>query len=253
MLFAVVSLGLVIGSFLNVVIARVPHRRSLWRPGSACPGCGAAIAWHDNVPLLSFAALRARCRACGIAIPWRYPLVEATTALLFMLAYAVYGATAEAVVAAVFLATLLAITVIDLEHQIIPDVISLPGIVAGFVANLATAHVSWPESLLGIVIGGGIFWIIAEASVFFMGQEGMGGGDIKLGAMLGAFLGWKVALLSIFMSVVGGGALALALIASGLRGRKDPIPFGPFLAAGGAAGLLCGERMVRWYLSGFAA
>jgi leader peptidase (prepilin peptidase)/N-methyltransferase len=253
MLFAVVSLGLVIGSFLNVVIARVPHRRSLWRPGSACPGCGAAIAWHDNIPLLSFAALRARCRACGISIPWRYPLVEATTAGLFVLAYAVYGATAEGVVAAVFLATLLAITVIDLEHQIIPDVISLPGIVAGFVANLATARVSWVESLLGILIGGGIFWIIAEASVFFMGQEGMGGGDVKLGAMLGAFLGWKVALLSIFLSVVVGGALALALIASGLRGRKDPIPFGPFLAAGGAAGLLCGERMVRWYLSGFAA
>ena len=253
MLFAVVSLGLVIGSFLNVVIARVPHRRSLWRPGSACPGCGAAIAWHDNIPLLSFAALRARCRACGISIPWRYPLVEATTAGLFVLAYAVYGATAEGVVAAVFLATLLAITVIDLEHQIIPDVISLPGIVAGFVASLATARVSWVESLLGILIGGGIFWIIAEASVFFMGQEGMGGGDVKLGAMLGAFLGWKVALLSIFLSVVVGGALALALIASGLRGRKDPIPFGPFLAAGGAAGLLCGERMVRWYLSGFAA
>jgi leader peptidase (prepilin peptidase)/N-methyltransferase len=253
MLFAVVSLGLVIGSFLNVVIARIPHRRSLWRPGSACPGCGAAIAWHDNIPLLSFAALRARCRACGISIPWRYPLVEATTAGLFVLAYAVYGATAEGVVAAVFLATLLAITVIDLEHQIIPDVISLPGIVAGFAANLATARVSWVESLLGILIGGGIFWIIAEASVFFMGQEGMGGGDVKLGAMLGAFLGWKVALLSIFLSVVVGGALALALIASGLRGRKDPIPFGPFLAAGGAAGLLCGERMVRWYLSGFAA
>src|SRR5204863_8205676 len=126
------------------------------RPGSACPGCGAASAWHDNIPLLSFAALRARCRACGISIPWRYPLVEATTAGLFVLAYAVYGATAEGVVAAVFLATLLAITVIDLEHQIIPDVISLPGIVAGFVANLATARVSWLESLLGIVIGGGI-------------------------------------------------------------------------------------------------
>jgi leader peptidase (prepilin peptidase)/N-methyltransferase len=253
MLFAAVSLGLIVGSFLNVVIARVPHRRSLWRPGSACPGCGAAIAWHDNVPLLSFAALRGRCRACGISIPWRYPLVEATTAVLFALAYGAYGATVEGIVAAVFLAMLLAITVIDLEHQIIPDVISLPGIVAGFVANLATARVPWLESLLGILIGGGIFWIIAEASVFFMGQEGMGGGDIKLGAMLGAFLGWKVVLLSIFLSVVVGGALALALIASGLRGRKDPMPFGPFLAAGGAAGLFCGERMVRWYLSGFAA
>jgi leader peptidase (prepilin peptidase) / N-methyltransferase len=253
MLLAAVALGLVIGSFLNVVIARVPHRRSLWRPGSACPGCGAAIAWHDNVPVLSFAALRGRCRACGIPIPWRYPLVEVATAVLFAVAYVVFGATADGAVAAVFLAALLVITVIDLEHQIIPDVISLPGILAGFVASLATGRVPWLDSLLGILIGGGIFWIIAEASVFFMGQEGMGGGDIKLGAMLGAFLGWKVVLLSIFLSVVVGGALALGLIASGLRGRKDPIPFGPFLAAGGAAGLLCGERVVQWYLSGFAA
>ena len=253
MFAAAVVLGLLIGSFLNVVIARVPAERSIWRPGSSCPGCGTPIAWHDNVPLLSFAALRGRCRACGVAIPWRYPVVEALTAGLFAAAYLRFGATLDAVVAAVFLAALLAITVIDLEHQIIPDVISLPGILAGFLANLATGRVPWLESLLGISIGGGIFWVIAEASIFFMGQEGMGGGDIKLGAMLGAFLGWKVALLSIFLSVVVGGGLALTLIASGLRGRKDPIPFGPFLAAGGAASLFWGERVVRWYLSGFAA
>jgi leader peptidase (prepilin peptidase)/N-methyltransferase len=238
--------GLMIGSFLNVVIARVPARRSLWRPGSACPGCGAAIAWHDNIPILSFLALRGRCRACAMPIPWRYPLVEAVTAILFAAAGWAFGPTLDGIVAAALLAALLAILMIDLEHQIIPDVISVPGIVAGFLANLATGRVPWVDSLIGILLGGGLFFVIILAS-----GGGMGGGDMKLGAMLGAFLGWKVVLLSIFVAVVGGGALAVVLIASGIRGRKDPIPFGPFLAVGGATGLFWGERMVRWYLHGF--
>jgi leader peptidase (prepilin peptidase)/N-methyltransferase len=242
-----VVFGLIIGSFLNVVIARVPVHKSLWKPGSACPGCDAAIAWHDNVPLLSFAALRGRCRRCGITIPWRYPIVEATTGALFALAYWQFGPTTDFVTAVLLLSMLVAITSIDLQHQIIPDVISLPGIVAGFVANLATGRLSWIDSALGIIVGGGTFLVIILAS-----GGGMGGGDMKLGAMLGAFLGWKVVLLTIFIAVVLGGALAVALIASGLRGRKDPIPFGPFLAAGGAVSLFWGERVVRWYLDGFA-
>jgi leader peptidase (prepilin peptidase) / N-methyltransferase len=248
MLAAFVVAGLLIGSFLNVVIARVPERRSLWSPGSACPGCGTAIAWYDNIPILSFLVLRARCRACAMPIPWRYPVVEAVTGALFGAAAWGFGPTLDAVVAAALLAVLVALTVIDLERQIIPDVISLPGILAGALANLATGRVPWLESLLGIVVGGGVFLVIILAS-----GGGMGGGDMKLGAMLGAFLGWKVVLLSVFVSVVIGGILAVALIATGVRGRKDPIPFGPFLAAGGAAGLFWGERVVRWYLSGFVA
>jgi leader peptidase (prepilin peptidase)/N-methyltransferase len=240
--------GLLIGSFLNVVIARVPERRSLWTPRSACPGCGAAIAWHDNIPIVSFVALRGRCRACAIAIPWRYPTVELVTGLLFVAAALAFGPTLDAAVAAALLAGLVAITAIDLERQIIPDVISLPGILAGVLANLATGRVSWRESIIGIVVGGGLFLVIIVVS-----GGGMGAGDMKLGAMLGAFLGWKVVLLSIFVAVVLGGALAVALMASGLRGRKDPIPFGPFLAAGGAAGLFWGERVVGWYLGGFVA
>jgi leader peptidase (prepilin peptidase) / N-methyltransferase len=240
--------GLLIGSFLNVVIARVPERRSLWQPGSACPGCGAAIAWHDNIPLLSFVALRGRCRACATPIPWRYPIVELVTGLLFLTSALAFGPTLHAAVAAALLAGLVAITAIDLERQIIPDVISLPGILAGVLANLTTGRVSWLDSILGIAVGGGLFLVIIAAS-----GGGMGAGDMKLGAMLGAFLGWKVVLLSIFVAVVLGGALAVALMASGLRGRKDPIPFGPFLAAGGAAGLFWGERVVGWYLGGFVA
>ena len=159
--------------------------------------------------------------------------------------------TRDAGVAAALLAALVAITVIDLDRQIIPDVISLPGIVAGVLANLATGRVSWLESVLGILVGGGVFLAIAVVGSWLAGQDAMGGGDIKLAAMLGAFLGWKVLLLSLFCSAVGGGILAAVLMGSGLRGRKDPLPFGPFLAAGGAVGLFWGERMVRWYLDAF--
>jgi leader peptidase (prepilin peptidase)/N-methyltransferase len=248
---AFVVAGLLIGSFLNVVIARVPEGKSLWRPGSACPGCGSAIAWHDNIPLVSFAALRGRCRACGMSIPWRYPIVEAVTGALFGAAALAFGPTLDAGVAAALLAALVAITMIDLERQIIPDAISLPGILAGVLANLATGRVSWLESVVGIVVGGGVFLAIALVGSWLAGQDAMGGGDIKLAAMLGAFLGWKVLFLTLFVSAVGGGILAAVLMGSGLRGRKDPLPFGPFLAAGGAIGLFWGERMVRWYLDAF--
>jgi leader peptidase (prepilin peptidase)/N-methyltransferase len=248
---AVVLIGLVIGSFLNVVIARVPERRSLVHPRSACPGCGAMIAWYDNIPILSFLVLHARCRACAIPIPWRYPLVEAVTAGLFLAAYLAFGPTLDAVVAAVFLATLLAITMIDLEHQIIPDVISLPGILAGCLASLATGRVHWLDSIIGATAGAVIITVILLVGTWWAGQQAMGGGDIRLAAMLGAFLGWKVLIFSLFLASFLGGIIGVILLSTGLRGRKDPIPFGPFLAAGGAAGLFFGERMVRWYFGGF--
>jgi leader peptidase (prepilin peptidase)/N-methyltransferase len=241
----VVAFGLVIGSFLNVVIARLPERRSLWAPRSACPGCGSPIAWYDNVPLLSFVALRGRCRACAAPIPWRYPLVEALTAVVLALAWTTFGSTLDRVIAGALLCALIAVTAIDLRHQIIPDAITLPGIVAGVLANVATGHLTWPEVALGIALGGGVFFVIIVVS-----RGGMGAGDMKLGAMLGAFLGWKIALFGLMVAVVVGGAWALALMALGVRGRKDAIPFGPFLAAGGAAALFWGEGVVRWYVSG---
>jgi len=246
MLALAVLFGLVIGSFLNVVVVRLPERRSLWGPRSACPGCGAALPWHDNIPLLSFALLRGRCRACAMPISWRYPIVEAATAVLFIAAYTRFGLTLDFFVAAVLLAALVAITAIDLQHEIIPDAITLPGILVGLLASLVTRRVSVLDSLLGVAVGGGLFLIIILVS-----GGGMGGGDMKLGAMLGAFLGWKVALLSLFFAVLVGGGLAIALLASGRRGRKDPIPFGPFLALGGAVGLFVGEGLVTWYLRAF--
>lgn len=251
MILAALVLGLIVGSFLNVVIVRLPAQRSLVHPRSACAACGTAIAWHDNIPILSFALLRGRCRACGIRISWRYPLVEALTGVLFALAAAALGPTIDFLVAAAFLAALVAITFIDLDHQIIPNVVTYPGIVAGLLASLLSPRISWLDAALGVLVGGGIFFLIAEGSLRIMGQEGMGGGDVKLGAMLGAFIGWKAVLFTILLSVVGGGLVAAALIASGLKSRKDPIPFGPFLAGAGAIGFFWGEQAVRWYLAVF--
>jgi leader peptidase (prepilin peptidase) / N-methyltransferase len=246
-LVPVVTFGLVIGSFLNVVIARLPEQRSLWMPGSTCPGCGNAIAWHDNVPLLSFALLRGRCRTCATPIPWRYPIVEAATAALFALAWLVFGGDLpQFVVAVVFLAALVAITVIDLRHQIIPDAITLPGIVAGLVASIVTGRISWVESVGGALLGGGLF-----VAVIVLSRGGMGGGDLKLGAMLGAFLGWQALLVALFVAVMLGGTSAVALVASRRLGRKDAIPFGPFLALGGAVALFWADAMLAWYLGGF--
>jgi leader peptidase (prepilin peptidase) / N-methyltransferase len=245
--FAVVVFGLVVGSFLNVVIARLPAGRSLWGPRSACPSCDAVIAWHDNIPVLSFLALRARCRACDAPIAWRYPIVELTTAVLFLAAYLRFGLGPEFVWGVVLLASLVAITGIDVDHQIIPDVITLPGIVAGVLINLAIPGRSTVDSLLGIGLGGGIF-----LAIILVSGGGMGGGDMKLGAMLGAFLGWRLTLIALFVAVVAGGIVAVAVLAAGRKGRKDPIPFGPFLAAGGTAALFWGRGLLTWYLSTFA-
>jgi leader peptidase (prepilin peptidase)/N-methyltransferase len=229
------------------VIARVPERRSLWMPGSTCPGCGNAIAWHDNIPLVSFLVLQGRCRACAAPIPWRYPLVEATTAALFVVAWLVFGGDLrQFAMAVVFLAALVAITVIDLRHQIIPDVITLPGIGVGLVASVAADRVSWLQSAVGILVGGGLFVLVIVLS-----RGGMGGGDLKLGAMLGAFLGWQALLVGLFVAVMLGGLSAVALLASRRLARKDAIPFGPFLALGGAVALFWGDAILAWYLGGF--
>jgi leader peptidase (prepilin peptidase)/N-methyltransferase len=246
-MFVVVGLfGLAIGSFLNVVVARVPAGRSLVHPGSACPGCSAPLAWYDNIPVLSYLVLRGRCRTCAMHISWRYPIVEAITAILLVLAYVALGPSADFLVALVLLPALVAMTAIDLQHQMIPDAITLPGIAVGFLMNLGLGRLSWLDCVIGIVIGGGVFFVI-----ILLSRGGMGGGDLKLGAMLGAFLGWKALLFALFVAIVLGGVIGATLLITGVRGRKDPIPFGPFLAAGGAMALVWGEPAFAWWLSGF--
>ena len=246
MIVAVSLFGLAIGSFLNVVIARVPAGRSLVRPGSACPGCSAPLTWYDNIPVLSFLMLRGRCRACGMHISWRYPVVETITAAVLVVAYVAFGPSADFLVACVLLPALVALTAIDLDHQMIPDAITLPGILIGLVINLASRRISWLDSVVGILLGGGLFLVIILVS-----RGGMGGGDLKLGAMLGAFLGWKALIVALFVAIVLGGAIGAMLLATGRRGRKDPIPFGPFLAAGGAMALFWGKQAFSWWMGGF--
>lgn len=246
-----VILGLCVGSFLNVVIARIPERRSIISPGSACPRCRTPIAWYDNLPVLSYALLRGRCRSCRESISWRYPAVEIACGILFALAYRRFEPGTALVSALILLAGLVAITAIDLDHQIIPDVLSLPGIVLGILLSLAPGGIGWVPSLLGVLVGGGVFVMIIAGSLLVIGQAGMGVGDVKLGAMLGAFLGWKLALLSILLSMLMGGPLAVTLLATGKKGRKDPIPFGPFLALGGLISLFWGEAVLAWYFAQF--
>ncbi|MBI4609155.1 MAG: prepilin peptidase [Candidatus Rokubacteria bacterium] len=243
---AAVLLGAVVGSFLNVVITRLPRGESLIRPASHCPRCGHPIRWHDNVPILSFIWLRGRCRDCRAPIPWRYPAVEAATAGLFGVTAWRIGLQVDLIPTWLFLGALVAITGIDIEYQLIPDRITLPGIVLGVLVNLVTGHVTLAQSLLGILVGGGTFFVVIVVS-----RGGMGGGDMKLGAMIGAFLGWKLVILTIFFSVFLGGGIATVLLVSGIRRRKDPVPFGPFLAIGSTVALFWGNEVLRWYLRGF--
>jgi leader peptidase (prepilin peptidase) / N-methyltransferase len=243
---ALFLVGLCVGSFLNVVIARLPAGRSIVSPRSACPHCAAPIAWYDNLPILSFLALGARCRRCRAPIAWRYPIVELVTGCLFVLALLTRGFTRELPVALVLVSALVAITGIDLDHQIIPDVITLPGIAFGLVASFFTGRPSWQDALIGGLAGGAVFFVIIVVS-----GGGMGGGDMKLGAMLGSFLGWKPLMVAILAAVLAGGVVAIALLALGRKGRKDAVPFGPFLALGGLIALFWGERLMDWYLGAF--
>ncbi len=240
------GLGAAVGSFVNVVVSRLPRREGLVFPRSRCPFCSSPIRWHDNVPLLGYLWLRGRCRDCDARIPLRYPVVEAVTAALFGFAGWQVGWKPDLIPLLFLLPALVAITAIDLEHQLIPDRITLPGIVVGFSSALLTHRVSWVESLAGILLGGGILFAIIVLS-----GGGMGGGDMKLGAMIGAFLGWKLALLGLLVSVLLGGLLAIILLSLRLRGRKDPVPFGPFLATGAVVSLFWGEGILKWYLAGF--
>ena len=239
--------GALIGSFLNVVIVRLPQNESLVVPRSRCRACGTELHWFDNIPVLSFLALRGRCRTCGGAISWRYPIIEAVTSLLFALSAWRSTSPADLLVAWLFLSALVAIAGIDLERQLIPDRITLPGIVMGFLTSFLGTRVSWLESLLGILVGGAILF-----AVIMLSGGGMGGGDMKLSAMMGAFLGYKLALLALLLAVILGGLVALGLLSTGIRRRKDPIPFGPFLATAATVAILWGEAVLTWYLRAFS-
>ncbi|MDM7915665.1 MAG: A24 family peptidase [Candidatus Eisenbacteria bacterium] len=239
-------LGLCFGSFLNVVIYRLPRGESLWRPGSHCPSCGAAIQPWQNVPVGSYVALRGRCGACRAPIPLRYPVVELLGGVAILAAAALSPDPGAAVVRSVFLLAMLAIAWIDYDHRIIPDVITLPGIVAG-IAVAPLLGVGRLQALFGAALGAGILLALALAYRALRKVEGMGMGDVKMAAMVGAFLGPGGVLLTLFFGSMLGSAVGIALLSLKRIQKREQLPFGTFLAAAAAVAALVGPRIWAWY------
>jgi len=241
-------LGAVTGSFLNVCIYRLPLDQSIISPGSRCMACGTAIRWFDNIPIISWLLLRGRCRACSAGFSIRYPLIELLTACLATLLFLRFGPSLEFIIYFFFSASLIVVTFIDFDHQIIPDEISLPGIGLGFLASFFLQEPGWLSSLLGIAAGWGSLALVFYAYLWLTGREGMGGGDAKLLAMLGAFLGLKAVPFIIFTSSLVGSVVGLTTMALQRKGRHLAIPFGPYLAFGALLYLFFGPWLINWYL-----
>jgi len=248
----VAILGLLAGSFLNVVIFRVPRGVSIVRPRSFCPRCRRPIPWYENIPVASYVALRGRCRGCGEPISIVYPLIEALGAALAVLSTWRFGFTAGAAFAYAFLMALAAITVIDWRFRIIPDEISIPFIAAGLLWSAIDPARSLASSALGAAIGGGGLLAVALVYKLVRKVDGLGGGDVKLMAMVGAFLGVKLALLVILLASLAGSVYGVALMRSG-KSARTAVAFGSFLAPAAAVCLLGGTPLVTWYVSMFSA
>jgi leader peptidase (prepilin peptidase)/N-methyltransferase len=238
------AFGLLLGSFLNVCITRWPSEQSVVAPRSRCPKCGTLIAWYDNIPMVSWLALGAKCRKCALPIPVMYPLVELGTGIIWALAAAWYGLEIEALRAAVFGTLLLGITMTDAREYIIPDEFSIGGTVIGLAFAFLGGALGWQAALLGAVVGFGLLWLIAVVGQKVFGEEAMGGGDVKMMAMLGAFLGWQGVLLTLFLGALIG---TLIFLPMKLMGKDKLVPFGIFLSIGGAAYWIVGDAMITWY------
>ena len=268
-----VVIGLLVGSFLNVVIHRLPRMlqqgwqrecrlllelpdqpseskpESLVFPGSRCPACRADIRWYDNIPVLSFLRLKGRCRQCSTKIGWRYPLVEAITALLtgvvaWQLGFGLFGAAAIALTWA-----LVALSTIDFDHQLLPDNITLPALWAGLLLSVLGGPVSPADAVIGAAVGYLSLWLVFHGFRLITGKEGMGYGDFKLLAVFGAWLGWLALPLIILLSSVVGALVGGGLIASGALRRDQPMPFGPYIAAAGWIAMLWGDAIIQGYFS----
>ncbi len=250
LLFAIFAFifGAVVGSFLNVCICRMPKDESVVSPPSHCPVCNYQIRWYDNIPIVSYLFLRGKCRGCHTGISIQYPLVELINGLLTLALFLRFGPTLAFAVLFLFCSALVVITFIDLEHQIIPDEISLSGIVIGFICSFFITGHGWINSLLGILLGGGFLWLVAYGYQLATGRDGMGGGDIKLLAMMGAFLGWKAVLFIIFASSLLGSVIGVSIMLLQKKDSKFAIPFGPYLALGAVLYIFYGRQVILWYL-----
>lgn len=243
-------LGLSVGSFLNVVVYRLPRGESLARPASRCPACGRALRWFDNVPVLSWVCLRGQCGQCGARISARYPVIELVTAALIVLVVAVTPPGPLMVSRLTLTCALIVLFAIDLELQILPNAITLPGIVVGFLLSVFGPP-GWRDSLIGIVVGGGILYAVAGAYYLVRREEGLGMGDVKMLAMVGAFLGWQAVLLTLVLASFSGALIGVGLMMTSRGGLRYALPFGTFLAIGAMVAMLAGDPIIAWYLGFF--
>ena len=239
-------LGACIGSFLNVVIYRLPLGQSLVTPPSRCPKCGYRLKFYDNIPVFGWLLLGGRCRACKNRISIQYPIVELITAVLCVIVVWVTPPGPLLVSRLLLLFILIALFGIDLEHQILPNAITLPGIVTGLMLS-AIAPPGIKDAVIGVVVGGGILYAIAGAYYLWRREEGMGMGDVKMLAMLGAFLGWKAVLVTVILASFAGAFVGLAMTAVQRGSMKYALPFGTFLAIGAVVAMFAGEPLVTWY------
>ena len=244
--------GSCIGSFLNVCIYRIPENRSIVSPGSSCPSCKTAIPFYLNIPILSYLFLKGKCRFCNHDISARYPLIEALTGIFALLLFLKFGLTPALLYWFVFISVLITISFIDFDHQIIPDIISLPGIVIFASSFYFFPEMTITDTILGILIGGGSLYAVAFLYSLLRKQEGMGGGDIKLLAMIGAATGIKGVFFTIFTgSLLGTIFGILLMVSSKIKDIKLKIPFGPFLSAGAILYIFYGEQLIQWYFNSF--
>ena len=235
--------GLCVGSFLNVCILRLPKEQSLLSPRSTCPQCGQRIAWYDNIPLVSWAVLRGTCRRCGNAISAQYPLIEALVGALWLAAYLRYGFSVQALAGALFCTILLGIGITDARHYLIPDEFTWGGLGLGLALSLVGGWQGFLQAVIGAAVGFGLLYAVGAAGRWLFKEEAMGGGDVKMMAMVGSFVGWKGVLLTIFAGALLG---TLIFVPLSLR-KKRLVPFGVFLAVGAAVAFVWGDAIIEWY------
>jgi len=235
--------GLCFGSFLNVCILRLPHDQSLLRPRSTCPQCKQPIAWRDNIPVVSWLWLRGKCRWCHKPISVQYPVIEALAGVLFGVSVLAYGPTLHAVSAALFGTLLLGIAITDARHYLIPDEFSLGGLVLGLALALGGGAQGFLQAVIGAAVGFGLLYAVAQAGAWVFKEDAMGGGDIKMMAMVGSFVGWKGVLLTVFAGAALGSLIFVPLSIK----KKRLVPFGVFLAVGAAVTFVFGDAILAWY------
>jgi leader peptidase (prepilin peptidase)/N-methyltransferase len=240
--------GAIVGSFLNVCILRLPKEESIITPGSHCPHCKSPVKFYDNIPLVSYLVLRGKCRHCHGPISIQYPLIEGVTAFASFLLFVKFGPSLSYLFYFSFVSALIVITAIDLYHQVIPDVISLPGIGIGLLGSLIIPYLTFLDSLIGIGVGGGSLFLVATLYQWLFKRDGRGGGDVKLLAMIGGFLGWKAVILTILLSSFIGSITGIFVMVMKGKDFKTAIPFGPFLSLGAVISLFYGEAIIIWYL-----